>query len=102
MKELSVVVRSNNYIWEGLIQLMHAPEPVMEKQLCLAMEQMIMGFKDVLKKDAIAFVMWEQPKQQLAIKDLLMDTEYINMRKEILVRFTYNYERLYFKEVIVR
>ena len=100
MKGLSAVVRSKNYIWEGLIQLMHVPELVMEKQLYFPMEKMIMGFKDVLKKDAIAFVMWEQPKQQLAIKDLLMDTEYINMRKEILVRFTYNYERLYFKEVI--
>ena len=97
MKELSVVVRSKNYIWEGLIQLMHAPEPVMEKQLCLAMEQMIMGSKDVLKKDAIAFVMREQLKQQLAIKDLLTDTEYINMKKKMLVRFTNHYEPLYFK-----
>ena len=94
-----MVVPSKNYIWEGLIQLMHVPEPVMEKQFCFPMEQMIMGFKDVLKKGAIAFVMREQPKQQLAIKDLLMDTEYINMKKEILVRFTHHYEPLYFKEI---
>ena len=98
MKGLSAVVRSKNYIWEGLIQLMHVPELVMEKQLYFPMEQMIMGSKDVLKKDAIAFVMREQLKQQLAIKDLLTDTEYINMKKKMLVRFTNHYEPLYFKQ----
>ena len=89
-----MVVQSKNYIWEGSIQLMHVPELVMEKQPYFPMEQMIMGSKDVLKMDAIAFVMREQPKQQLAIKSLLTDTEFINMKKKILVRFTHNYEPL--------
>ena len=102
MKGLSAVVRSKNIIWEDLIQLMHVPELVMEKQLYFPMEQMIMGSKDVLKKDAIAFVMREQSKEQLAIIGLLTDTEFINMKKEILVRFTHNYEPLHFKELMSR